>query len=447
MHHRSTVLMILLVGLIGFLVLQNQNVFSQARQSRAERFRHSGVIWDEDRSAGSDPRSDATEAPTGFDNLTNGFIEQGPPYETLNAGNVVARRSFNDNRFIFEEFETIQDGLGPTYNAQSCRECHQNVVTGGASQVAELRSGRLENGQFFESLGGTLIQSRATHPDLVERVIPEDAIRTFRISTNTLGNGFVEAIANSTLLAIRDKQPAEMRGSAVIVPVLEANGTSRIGRFGWKSQHASLESFSADAYLNEMGITSPLFPEENTSSGRYVGFGSGYDPVADPEDDGEDVVAFADFMRATKAPPRGPISDDVLAGEALFNKIGCAVCHTSSITTAKPGAKINGSAFTVPTALGNKIIHPYSDFLLHDIKTGDGIPILPLPEYSSTANQIRTAPLWALRTRNRLMHDGLSFTKQDAIQRHGGQATGVTSNYNALSAAEKAQLLAFLDSL
>jgi len=281
--------MILLVGLIGFLVLQNQNVFSQARQSRAERFRHSGVIWDEDRSAGSDPRSDATEAPTGFDNLTNGFIEQGPPYETLNADNVVARRSFNDNRFIFEEFETIQDGLGPTYNAQSCRECHQNVVTGGASQVAELRSGRLENGQFFESLGGTLIQSRATHPDLVERVIPEDAIRTFRISTNTLGNGFVEAIANSTLLAIRDKQPAEMRGSAVIVPVLEANGTSRIGRFGWKSQHASLESFSADAYLNEMGITSPLFPEENTSSGRYVGFGSGYDPVADPEDDGEDV--------------------------------------------------------------------------------------------------------------------------------------------------------------
>lgn len=447
MHHRSTVLMILLVGLIGFLVLQNQNVFSQARQSRAERFRHSGVIWDEDRPAASDPRSDATEAPTGFDNLTNGFTEQGPPYETLNADNVVARRSFNDNRFIFEEFETIQDGLGPTYNAQSCRECHQNVVTGGASQVAELRSGRLENGQFFESLGGTLIQSRATHPDLVERVIPEDAIRTFRISTNTLGNGFVEAIANSTLLAIRDKQPAEMRGSAVIVPVLEANGTSRIGRFGWKSQHASLESFSADAYLNEMGITSPLFPEENTSSGRYVGFGSGYDPVADPEDDGEDVVSFADFMRATKAPPRGPISDDVLAGEALFNKIGCAVCHTPSITTAKPGAKINGSTFTVPAALGNKIIHPYSDFLLHDIKTGDGIPVLPLPEYNSTANQIRTAPLWALRTRNRLMHDGLSFTKQDAIQRHGGQATGVTNNYNALSAGEKAQLLAFLDSL
>jgi CxxC motif-containing protein (DUF1111 family) len=281
----------------------------------------------------------------------------------------------------------------------------------------------------------------------VEQISPEDSIRTFRISTNTLGNGFIESIANSTLLAIRDKQPNGTRGTAVTVPVLEAGSKARIGRFGWKGQHASLESFSADAYLNEMGITTPLFPEENTSNGRFVGYGSGYDPVPDPEDDGVDVVAFANFMRATKAPPRGTINADVVAGEALFNKIGCAVCHTPSITTARPGTKVNGGAFTVPDALGNKIIHPYSDFLLHDIGTGDGIPVLPLPEYAATANQMRTAPLWALRTRNRLMHDGLSFTKQDAIRRHAGQAAGVTKTYNALSDAEKNQLLAFLDSL
>jgi len=101
----------------------------------------------------------------------------------------------------------------------------------------------------------------------------------------------------------------------------------------------------------------------------------------------------------------------------------------------------------VPDALGNKIIHPYSDFLLHDIGTGDGIPVLPSSEYASTANQMRTAPLWGLRTRNRLMHDGLSLTKQEAIQRHAGQATNVTKKYNALSDAEKNQLLAFLNSL
>src|ERR1041384_3308390 len=219
MHRKMTLLSMLFAALIAFPILQNHSAFSQARQSRAERFRHNGAVTGEDRPAVDDPKSDATEAPTGFDNLTNGFIEQGPPFETLNADNVVARRSFNDNRFIFEEVETIQDGLGPTYNAQSCRECHQNVVTGGASQVAELRSGRLENGQFFESLGGTLIQSRSTNAAIFERVPVEASVGTLRISTNTLGAGFVEAIANDTLLRIRDNQPAAIRGTALMVAV------------------------------------------------------------------------------------------------------------------------------------------------------------------------------------------------------------------------------------
>jgi len=442
---RNLFVSLAILGLSAYLI---SIASSQSdRQNRRDRFRHNGVIEDEDRSALGDRRSDVTEAPTGFDNLTNGFTEQGPDFETLNEDTVQALRSFNDNRFIFEEVEKIQDGLGPTYNAQSCRECHQNVVTGGASQVAELRSGRLVDGQFFASLGGTLIHSRATHADIVEQIAPQDSVRTLRISTNTLGNGFIEAIANSTLLAIRDKQPKAMRGTAVMVPVLEADSKARIGRFGWKGQHASLVSFSADAYLNEMGITTPLFPQENTSNDRDVGYPSVYDPVPDPEDDGVDVVAFADFMRSTKAPPRGPITADVLAGELLFNKVGCDTCHTPSITTARPGTKVNGGALTVPNALGHKIIHPYSDFLLHDIGTGDGIPVLPLPEYASTANQMRTAPLWALRTRNRLMHDGLSFTTEEAVQRHTGQAAGVTRKFNALSEAQKKRLLAFLDSL
>src|SRR6188508_2302941 len=145
----------------------------------------------------------ADEAPTGFDNKTNGFLSQGPAFDTLNAANVVALRSFNDNRFLFEEVEHIEDGLGPIYNAQSCGECHQNVATGGASQIAEHRTGRMKDGVFFESAGGSLVHSRATHPNIVEPINFEDDIRTFRISTNTLGAGFVEAISNSTLLKIR----------------------------------------------------------------------------------------------------------------------------------------------------------------------------------------------------------------------------------------------------
>src|SRR5262249_47190059 len=154
---------------------------------------------------------------------TNGFDQQGPNFESLTEHNVKPLRSFNDNRFVFEEIESVAGGLGPTYNAQSCRECHQNVVTGGASQVTEQRTGHQNGGRFFESQGGSLIQSRATYPEITELVAVEDDIRTFRISTNTLGAGFVEAIANKTLLAIRDAQPQAMRGTAVITPVLEAN--------------------------------------------------------------------------------------------------------------------------------------------------------------------------------------------------------------------------------
>jgi len=344
--------------------------------------------------------------------------------------------------------ESIADGLGPTYNAQSCAECHQNVVTGGASQIAEHRTGRLDaSGGFFESLGGSLIHSRATNAAIVERVAFEDDVRTFRISTNTLGNGFVECVASESLLAIRDAQPADIRGTAVMVPVFEGGNAMRVGRFGWKNQHGSLESFSADAYLNEMGITSPLFPDENTSSGRNVGFGTGFDPVQDPEDEGEDVKAFANFMRSTKAPSRGRITQNVQQGEALFNQVGCNGCHVQTLRTARPGTVINGGTFRIPFALGNKIIHPYSDYLSHDIGTGDGIPITPAPEFAVTRNLMRTAPLWALRTRNRLMHDGLSFTKQEAIQRHANQGAGARDRYNALTDAQKNLVLTFLDSL
>jgi CxxC motif-containing protein (DUF1111 family) len=423
---------------------------AHAQTDRRERFRARGTTANEEpttaEAARLPPRT-FTEAPTGFDSLTNGFLPQGPEYDTLDEDTVVPGRSFNDNRFIFEEVETAADGIGPVYNAQSCRECHQNVATGGASQVAEHRTGHLDGDVFFESLGGSLIHSRATHPEIVERVAYEDGVRTFRISTNTLGDGYVEAISNLAILAVRAAQPASMRGSIVPAPVLEANGQVRIGRFGWKSQHASLLSFSADAYMNEMGITSPLFPEENTSSGVNVGWGTDYDGVPEPEDDGADVQAFADFMRSTKAPARGPITPEVLAGETIFNTLGCGTCHTPTYRTSPPGTKVNGGTFTIPEALGNKIIHPYSDFLMHDVGTGDGIPVQPTAQFAATAKQVRTAPLWGLRTRSRLMHDGLTFSEREAIERHGGQATRVTNAYKALGEADKKSLKAFLDSL
>jgi len=236
-----------------------------------------------------------------------------------------------------------------------------------------------------------------------------------------------------------------MRGQFIQVPVLEAPGNNRGGRFGWKNQQASLLSFSSDAYFNEMCITNRFNLTENTSNGNSV---AAFDTVPDTAPNGEDadgdIDIFARFMRATKAPPRGAINSDVTVGDVLFNAIGCNICHVRTITTSPAGTVINGGAFTVPTALGNKKIHPFSDFLLHDVGTGDGIV---QNGGISTRNKLRTPPLWGMRTRDRLGHDGETLNRNGMILRHAGEANGVINNYVSLNPAQKNQLIAFLNSL
>ena len=391
----------------------------------------------------------ATEAPAGFDNRTNGFLPQA---------------DFDAARATFEEVDVIADGLGPVYNAQACSECHQNPVTGAISQITELRAGHRDGaGNFVDAAGGSLINDRATNAAIQERVPGTETVRTFRSSLNTLGDGFVEAINSNTIVALANAQPGQsggaIAGQVIQVPVLEAPGNNRVGRFGWKGQHASLLSFSGDAYLNEIGITNRLQLVENTSLGRFVGFGSGFDPVRDNqacEDDpgeicGEDTEAdvdiFASFMRSSKVPPRDTAlaaTADAVAGSNLFDQIGCNVCHTRSITTAPAGTVINGGAFVVPAALGNKIIHPFSDFLLHDVGTGDGVV---QNGGQATANKLRTPPLWGARTSARRMHDGQTLTFNEAILRHAGEATAVINRYRNLTNAQRTQIVAFLQSL
>jgi CxxC motif-containing protein (DUF1111 family) len=377
-----------------------------------------------------------TEAPAAFDNLTNGFVDQA---------------TFDSGKATFVEQESIAEGLGPVYNAQSCGECHQNPVSGATSQVAEHRMGKVNLGVFTDPPGGSLLHSRATDAAIQERMPNSINVDSFRTSLNTLGDGFVEAIDDSTLQWIANDESSatggKIQGQVVMVPVFEAGNALRAGRFGWKDQQASLESFSADAYLNEMGITSALQPTENTSNGRFVGFGTRFDPVPEPEDHDGDVQQFAAFMRATKAPPRDTriaATADALQGEQVFNNIGCNICHRPSIVTAPAGTVINGGTFTVPAALGDKVIHPYGDFLLHDINTGDGIVQNGGP---TTRNKVRTAPLWGLRTHNRLMHDGLTFKLADAIMRHGGEASKVEKKFEALSSDDSNALMKFLASL
>ena len=389
------------------------------------------------------------DAPAGFDGASNGFLaefcqNQGPLTDSPNSPMIPADECNADA--AVEEFtgpETPADGLGPIFNAEGCGSCHLDPVLGAGSQIMEKRAGRFDGATFFDHAGGSLIQDRSLVLGFQELVNSTANVTTFRATISVLGDGFVEAIANSTLQDIANNQPFAQRGQLIPVPVLERPGTTRFGRFGWKDQQASLVSFSADAYKNEMGITSPLEPVENTSNGRDV---EEFD-LPGVDDEGVDVELFALFMRDTKVPPRLAAlagTFDARVGEDIFNAIGCATCHTPRIVTAAPGTLINGGALKVTNALGNKIIRPFGDFLLHDIGTGDGIV---QNGGQGTRNKVRTAPLWGLHARGRFMHDASSFSLTSAISRHRNQADAARNAFNSLGTTSRNRVLTFLLSL
>jgi CxxC motif-containing protein (DUF1111 family) len=411
------------------------------------------------------------QAPTGFDNKSNGMVDDA---------------THQIDQTTFEEIEQLKDGLGPLYNAQSCRECHQNPVSGAASQTSELRVGHLGLDGRFQNpeipinhgseviKGRSLVNDRAICPsaafpttEIQERVPDSETIRTTRMSLSLLGDGFVEAVADQTFVDLARQQckssHGKICGQVLHVPIVEAPGQTGVGRFGWKDQHASLLSFAGDAYLNELGITNRLQPDEVTNLCNTVS-----EPNDTPGPDGlSDIDHFARFIRATKAPARDlQLASTPLAkgGEELFDKIGCSTCHVISLTTAPTGTKINGGTFTIPAALGSVTFRPYGDYLMHDVGTGDGIlqatqehygrkvfhlmaGHLSKPDFESSRNKIRTAPLWGVRLQPRLMHDGASLTFRDAILRHGGEAKHVTQKFEKLSSGDQEAIIEFLKSL
>jgi CxxC motif-containing protein (DUF1111 family) len=399
----------------------------------------------------------ATEAPAGFDTPT--LIVSPGSQSSSNGMAEAPGDTFALDQRVYETQHDVNSGLGPIYNGRACAECHQNPVSGGASQFTELRIGhRDQNGNFVNPTvpiddgaasitGRSILNDRAVVPEAQEHIPATENVRALRAALNTLGDGFVESVPDATLLAIAAQQPlisgGRIRGEAVEVPIFEAPGQTRVGRFGWKDQHGSLLSFIADAYLNEMGVTSRLRPTDTTTIGKVT-----RDPEDKPDDIGlADIDHFAAFIRGTKVPPRDAKLEstaDTLEGELLFGAIGCVACHVSSLTTAPAGTVIDGGMFVVPAALANKIIHPYSDFLLHDIDTGDGI-VQAGPQ--DTANKLRTAPLWGLRMRPRYMHDLLSPTLESAVERHQGEAHHVTERFFELTPAERRRVLTFLNSL
>ena len=278
-------------------------------------------------------------------------------------------------------------------------------------------------------------------------------VRDLFLTSSLFGVGFVESVADEDLRDIaRDQERrsnGRIRGFVREVRVLEAPGQTAVGRFGWAAQQASLLSFAADAYRNEMGITSPLQPDDNTFLGNPVD-----DGVADPEDTGgmfgEDVERFVDFLRALATPPRIPGDERELArGSRVFEQIGCAECHVPELETVRAGTMLHGGTYRVPRALGNKRFHPYGDYLLHDVGTGPaGLREGLSPE---ARGRIRTAALWGLGTRlangERLLHDASAATLEDAILRHRNTAAAEAEAFEDLDTEDLERLLGFLRSL
>jgi CxxC motif-containing protein (DUF1111 family) len=347
--------------------------------------------------------------------------------------------SFNAGRGQFVRDWDNRDGLGPVFNERSCSDCHNGQATGGGSARLVTRFARRVGGVFdpLTSLGGSLLQDHAiggngTHNFVPEQVPSEATIVVQRRTTPLFGLGLVDATPDSEFIALAAFQAARADGIAGRVNMTDnvRAGTKTVGRFGWKAQVPTLFQFSGDAMLNEMGITTADFPNENCPQGSCAELT--FNP-APGINDTVNTLTITNYMTLLAAPNRGPAGADSIAGDQLFETIGCSECHVSTLTTGSSAI----------ASLDHRTYHPYSDFLLHDMGTlGDGLEMA-----SSTGAEMRTEPLWGLRFVTRYLHDGRAATLDGAIAAHDGQGLASKGRYTALGANAKAQLIAFLRSL
>jgi CxxC motif-containing protein (DUF1111 family) len=315
----------------------------------------------------------------------------------------------------FYNSTSVEDGLGPVFNATSCGTCHYLPETGGVGTQVVLRL----------ASRGSMFAASATDPRCQPQPSGHDQF-VKRIATPLFGTGLIDAIADDAILANADPDDRDGDGVSGRAAMVDdpASGRRRVGRYGWKAQDASLLSAVARALAVEIGVTNRLFPHE-AASGIDATLVASCDTVADPEDSYDvakrstSIDRIAAFVRQIPPLVRVEAADDVV-GAAVFERVGCAGCHR-------------------PLLAG---VAAYSDLLLHDVGTGDGIT-----QGDAGPTEMRTAPLWGLRTRRLLLHDGSALTPADAIAQHRGEADGVRQRYEALEDADRQKLLAFLNSL
>lgn len=343
----------------------------------------------------------------------------------------------------FLEVETAEEGLGPAFNGTSCAGCHNVPAIGGAGVILELRAGYRDADGSVRGLTpseDTLVHLLSLPSHGCQPQLPDDVnVIARRAPLPLFGAGLIEAVPDDTLLALEDPFDRDRDGvSGRAADVRDvATGLRRVGRFGWKAQHATLLAFAADAYRNEMGITNDLFPRES-AFGVTDAQMRRCDPIPDPEDHRDPrtgrrgIDNFETFMKFLAPVHRSHVDDLTRTGEALFTAVGCAACHVPVLET---GPSANPLFHRRPVEL-------FSDLLLHDVGTGDGIR-----QGAAEPDELRTPPLWGLRHRRPFMHDGRAATVTDAIEQHGGEGRLARGAFLRLANEERAALVAFLRSL
>ncbi len=376
-----------------------------------------------------------------------------PPLGAPLAGlNFDELQRWNVGKAAFLEPEDVPGGLGPVFTENACVVCHGGATaTGGSGIHLVTRFGRLINGQYdpMVAFGGPVVQNRGIGKfngvNFVGEVVPPQAtIVAQRRTVPLYGLGLVDAVPDHGFIQAAQFQQAAYPATAGVVSVVtdEVTGQQRVGKFGWKAQEGSVFEFAADAYVNEMGVTTPVFPNENCPQGNCSLLAA--NPAKTHPNDLTDatVQQFTDFVSFLAPPPPGPGSPAINhgvpsaavgAGQTLFVSLGCAQCHEPTWTTG-PNAV---------AALNNVTFAPYSDFLLHNMGSlGDGIV-----QNTAGPTEMRTAPLWGLRFETSFLHDGRASTPTQAILSHAGQGLAARNRFAALNATQQSQLLAFLNSL
>lgn len=328
---------------------------------------------------------------------------------------------FEAGRRVFDRDLALGAGLGPGFNGDSCRACHFLAAPGGAGpiDVNVTRQAMLDPTSGMVSLPATGSMAHRFLRDAMRPPIdPASNLFELRQTPPLFGLGLVDRIPEADIVANEDPDDLDGDGISGRACVLS---DGRIGRLGWKANVPNSLEFARDALSNEMGVSLP--PQAGLTFGNLTDT----DGIADPEMTIEDLTALNFFLTELSQPPRqrtDPALED--QGEAIFATVGCDDCHrTMSLEDGTP-------------------LPVYSDLLLHDVYP-DGFH--GIVEGYATDRELRTTPLWGLSRSGPYMHDGRSATIEDAIARHFGEATNVVTAFTALSATDRAALLAFLQSL